>query len=470
MYYRFTLVLLFPFWLCSQVPTIEWEISLGGSLEEEVFAVQQTADNGFIVAGSTFSSDGDITINQGNWDYWIVKLSPLGSIEWQKTYGGSDQDRAYDVKQTLDGGFIVVGDSRSNDGDVSVNNGNHDFWILKLDQFGSIIWEKSFGQINQDNARSVQQTSDGGFIIAGHKWDLNIQQLDLWIIKLNNSGILQWQQSFGGFEMDRSPNIIETSDGGYFVNATSDSDDQNVSGSNGQDDYYVLKLNSFGAVEWQNCYGGSGNERNNNPTTPIQTIDGGYIIGGYSGSSDGDVTENKGYFDAWILKLSSAGNIEWQKSVGSIGDDSYASIIENGNNLLMAGSSALVDGDVTHNNGGFDYWLTCFSNSGTLLWDYSYGGSGRDIATEMQATSDGGSVIVGTTESNDIDVSANHGDVDIWVVKLSPTTDITELNEESLEVIKIYDSFGRELKENLPVIYFQMYSDGTVKKVFRIAE
>ncbi|MHA1651797.1 MAG: hypothetical protein ACTSYB_16515, partial [Candidatus Helarchaeota archaeon] len=188
----------YDFWVVklSSTGVIEWQKCLGGSNNDWVYSVQQTADGGYIVAGFTVSNDGDVSGNHDGedfCDFWVVKLSSTGVIEWQKCLGGSNYERAYSVQQTADGGFIVAGETKSNDGDVSGNHGGYDFWVVKLSSTGVIEWQKCLGGINDEGAYSVQQTADGGYIVAGYT-DSNdgdvsgkhgVCACDFWVVKLS---------------------------------------------------------------------------------------------------------------------------------------------------------------------------------------------------------------------------------------------------------------------------------------------
>ncbi len=199
--------------------------------------------------GGTFSNDGDVSGNHGIVDSWIVKLNSSGDIIWQKCFGGTDDDVAFSIQQTSDGGFIVAGYTSSNDGDVSGNHGGGDYWVVKLDSSGTIQWQKCLGGTDNDEAKSIQQTSDGGYIVAGETW----------------------------------------------------SNDGDVSGNHGNSDYWVVKLNSSGDIEWQKCLGGTVKDI---AKTIQQTSDGGFIVAGYTNSNDGDVSGIHGdYYDFWVVKL-----------------------------------------------------------------------------------------------------------------------------------------------------------------------
>ena len=293
--------------------TIVWKKKLGRKniLYEILYgakSVQQTSDGGYVVAGYTWSSyHGD--------NCWIIKFNYLGTIVWKKSLGGSDFDIATSIQQTTDGGYIVAGGSDSNDGDVTGNHGGSDYWIVKLNSSGTIEWQKSLGGSDDDLAYSIQQTTDGGYIVAGcaHSNDGDItghhgstRCTDYWIVKLSSSGTIEWQKSLGGNCDDIAEAIQQTSDGGYVVAgrlSSNDGDGTEHHGSNGTSDYWIVKLNSSGTIEWQKSLGGSGND---GPCLVWQTSDSGYIITGYSWSTDGDVIEHQGPASSgnyWIVKL-----------------------------------------------------------------------------------------------------------------------------------------------------------------------
>src|SRR5690606_5534575 len=255
----------------AQAPNIEWEKAFGGSSSELAHSIQRTTDGGYIFLGNSSSNDGDVSGNHGDDDYWLVKLNEAGNLEWQKSLGGSGRDYGRRVQQTLDGGYIVSGYTDSNDGDVWGNHGDDDFWIVKLGASGSIHWVRTAGGSGADSATDVYQTQDGGYMIAGN----------------------------------------------------SNSNDGDVSGNHGSTDFWIVKMNAAGTIEAQNSYGGSGVEY----AQDIQpTSDGGYIIAGMSDSNDGDVTGHQGEGDFWIVKISLTGNIIWQKTLGGSGEDFAHSI------------------------------------------------------------------------------------------------------------------------------------------------
>lgn len=350
-----------------------WQKSVGGYGDEYSGydkAIDQTSDGGFIIAGSSNSNDSYISGNHGASDYLIIKMDESGEIEWQKCLGGSGYDGANAIVQTSDGGYIVAGYSNSNDGDVSGNHSGYDYWIVKLDAFGNLVWQKSLGGYGEDIASSIDQTSDGGYIVAGHSWsnaggDItgNHGGTDYWIVKLSTDGNLIWQKSLGGSANDVCFSIEDADDGGFLMAGFSASNNNDVSGNHGGGDYWIVKLNMDGALVWEKTLGGSSQE---NAFSIKKSHDGiGYLVGGTAYSNDGDVSGNFSEPpNSWIIKIDLSGNLIWQKSFGGNLDDAVWSIEPlNDGGFVVGGYSNSNDGDVSGNHGGYDYWIANISES-----------------------------------------------------------------------------------------------------------
>lgn len=402
---------------------IYFDKQIGGTSTDKAYSIQQTNDNGYIVAGFTLSKDGDVTNNNGAWDYWVVKLNELGNIEWQKCLGGRGADIAKNIKQTSDGGYVVAGYSNSTNGDITENNGLSDFWIVKLDANGNIDWQKCYGGSDSDTAECVQQTNDDGYIIAGYTYSddgyvTNSRGwLDAWIIKLDKNGNLVWEKCIGGTGKDYAYSIKQTIDDGFIVAGYTNSNDGDVTGNNGNDDYWIVKLDSFGNIEWQKCYGGTYSERAYSIET---TYDGGYIVAGKAGSNDGDVSGNHYWGDYWIVKLDSLGNIEWQKCLGGSYKDYAESAQQTSDGgYIVAGYTLSNDGDVTENNGGWDGWIVKLDNTGEIKWQKSIGDKYDNQFYSIKETTDRGFIIAGYSnigKSGPIFTEPSN----YWIVKLSP--------------------------------------------------
>jgi gliding motility-associated-like protein len=383
------------------------------------------------LAGHTFSNDGDVSQNNGGMDVWVVKLDYFGNLAWKNTYGGSADDDAYDIQQTGDGGYIVVGRTQSNDGDVSVNKGYDDVWIFKLDALGNIIWEKTYGGGLYDAAYAVQQLSGGGYIVTGgtdsSNGDIgnNAGNRDVWVLKLNNNGNLVWENTYGGSLVDGASNIQETPGGNYIVAGGSWSFDGDVPQNQGNFDVWVFELSPLGNILWSKTYGGSGRDgveyglhfgKGNDAL--VQMSGGGYIVAGRTYSTDGDVISNQGNpgYDnqVWLIKLNSNGNLIWEQTYGGTDEDGATAIQQtlDGNYIIAAQTGPL------GSNAAADYLLFKIDSTGNMLWQQTYGGSAQDAVSSMFQVSGCEYIMAGHSNSNDGDVSQNNGQEDFWVVKV----------------------------------------------------
>ncbi|HYV91100.1 MAG TPA: MopE-related protein [Chitinophagales bacterium] len=405
------------------VPNIEWQISLGGDTTDQAGSVTPTSDGGYVVAGYTSSNNGDVSGNHGQQDYWLVKLAADGSFIWQEPLGGSHEDIAHAIIQTSDDGFAIAGSTRSNDGNVTGNSGIHDFWVAKLDANGGLIWQNALGGTANDFAYAISQTTDGGYIVAGsttsNDGDVtgNHGLNDYWVVKLDVDGNLEWQKTLGGTHNDEAYSVKQSADGGYIVAGYTASSDGDVTGNQGVTDYWIVKLDGTGNLSWQKNFGGP----NNDVANYVQvTSDGGYIVAGSSSSNSGDVTFNHGFSDYWIVKLDSAGTLIWQKALGG-GNIDYGNAIEQTSDggYIAIGNTVSNDGNITGWHGGIDSWVTKQDANGNLEWEKAMGGTSNDGGYSVKQTPDNNYITAGYSTSNDGDVTGNHGFEDFWVVRLS---------------------------------------------------
>ncbi|WDF64300.1 T9SS type A sorting domain-containing protein [Flavobacterium sp. KACC 22763] len=435
----YTLFLLFTFSLYSQ-PTIQWQKSIGGTKNDFGRKIIKTSDGGYISAGYTMSNDKDIINNHGNTDIIVIKLSSTGTIQWQKTYGGSNSDTASAIQQTLDGGYIIAGTTSSNDGDVTGYKGGYsDYWIIKISNDGTIEWQKCFGGTNTDSGSDVQQTADGGYIVCGsassNDGDVsgnhmgNGASTDYWVVKLTNTGSIMWQKCYGSNYEEILHSIKLTSDGGFILNGETSGNGGDVTGFKGEVDYWVVKINSSGVLEWQKALGGS---KSDYGVDIIQNSKGNYIAVGYIASTDRDVTNSYDNGDAWIVELSSTGNIIWQKSIGGTGSDYLYSVNQTTDGgYILAGDTSSNDFDATGHHGtsfNFDFWIVKLSNNGNVEWSKSLGGSATDTASMVNETSSGNYIAAGYSYSSDGDLTINNGESDIWIVNLGNNLSIPNRN------------------------------------------
>lgn len=411
-------------------PEIEFVKSFGGSKNESAKAVVKTQDNGYAVFGYTQSNDGDITNKSGGlFDYWLLKFDAANNLQWQKTYGGSDDDRGTDIVHTKDGGFAIFGFSQSNDGNATENAGASDFWILKLDASGAISWQKSYGFSGADDGISIIETNDNGYLITGvldvtASGGLGNSKTvatkhaggDYWAIKLNATGKKQWSKFYGGSFTDTPYDVIQTSDNGYILVGSSDSDDVDISNNKGSYDFWVIKISETGTLLWEKSFGGSEIDEARSITN---SNDGNYIIVGDTRSNDLDVSENNGAADLWVIKISPSGNLIWEKTFGGNSFDVARSVSKTQDNgYLISGSSRSSDGDVSKNNGQNDAWVLKIDANASLEWQKTIGGTDIDFAFDAIELNDKSVIVVGETNSSDIDIPENKGFTDVLIFKM----------------------------------------------------
>jgi PKD repeat protein len=387
----------YDFWVVkiNSAGSLEWQKCLGGTKVDVGMSVNQTADGGYLISGYPYSNDGDVVGNHGYDDAWVVKLNGTGMIEWTNSLGGSWYDWAMSGIQTSEEGYLIGGGTGSFDGNVTGNHGSYDAWVIKLNRTGSLTWQKCLGGSSFDEAYSVIQTTDGGYFVGGdsNSTDGNVTgnhgSYDAWVVKLNNAGTIDWQKSLGGTGDEGAYSVIQTIDGGYLLGGYSNSKDGDVTGNHGSYDAWIVKLTNTGSLEWQKSLGGTGND---GISSLIQTADGGYLIGGYSNSTDGDITGNHGDYDAWMVKLNTTGSLIWQKSLGGTGNDGAESVIQIADGRYqMAGYTKSTDGDVIGKHGSYDIWTVEVSaqhqvNATADPWTITYPGGIQSYIEGTNAT------------------------------------------------------------------------------------
>lgn len=390
-------------WKMNEKGDLDWQKSIGGSGFDLLQSIKNTKDGGFILAGTSSSGTGFQKKEncKGITDFWVIKLDASGAEQWQRTIGGSGQDELLCAFQTRDGGYMLGGSSSSNppvlldnkpDGKSVVttkadlfnksekSRGNMDYWIVKLDKQGNIEWQKTYGGQYADVLRSMEQTTDNGYILAGYsnspisgdKTESNKGVGDYWIIKINDTGEIQWQSTYGA-EGDDQPYVIhQTSDEGYIVGGNSNSKNAltTVGGIVGNGtDYWVLKLDKDGGVLWSKTYDFG---KVDILTSLVENKDGTYLIGGYAqsenkrpregivGKAMGVVNKEKdGINDYIALKIDSKGEEIWSKTVGSSGEDILRKLVEtrDGGYLMAGTSNSGASKDKNGSIGGNDFWV-----------------------------------------------------------------------------------------------------------------
>ena len=440
-YIKLYFFIVFTFLLCcesddsistNQIVSIHEISTLGGTKNESGQSVVATSDGGFAVLGYSQSMDGDL-LNKSNisYDFWLIKYNFNGEQEWQKVYGGSSDDRGYDIILSNDNNMVIFGSSKSADGDVSSNAGSNDFWIAKISNSGAIIWEKSLGYNGSDNGYSVIQTIDNGYLLLGvldvtasdGEGNNRISSYrhaggDYWAVKLDANGILEWSRYFGGNFTDTSYAACQTQGGDYIIIGSSDSNDIDISNNKGTYDFWIIKISSEGNLIWEKSYGGSEIDEALDITP---TTDGNFIVCGNTRSNNIDVSSNNGAADIWILKITPNGEILWEKTYGGNSFEAAKSVHQTTDNgFVIAGNSRSDNNDLTKNNGQNDGWIFKINQDGILQWQTSIGGSNIDLLMDSTQLQDGSIVAVGNTSSSDLDISENKGFTDLLLIRLNP--------------------------------------------------
>lgn len=404
----------------AQSPGITWQKSLGGSAADEAKCVQPTPDGGYIVGGTSSSNDGDVTGNHGGKDCWVVKLDAAGSIEWQKTYGGTGDETFGSIRKTADGGYIMGATTTSNNGDVSGSHGYGEAWVVKLNSAGTIQWQKCFGSSGGDFLEYVEETFDGGYICMGkcgiNDGDLAGQLPELgggWIFKLDSLRTIQWQKAnFDGGDIAGGVvyySITQTTDTGFVYCGFS----RGISGS-----VFIYKMNNSGfgmggdiwSPELSGFYEVAG------PRSLTPTADGGCVT---VYKNDGPLGPNDLFLAPVIRKYNSAMVPEWTRKLNTFGDAVNITKTTDGGYLLTGkNNGATGSGDMPGAQGGYDYWLAKLNSTGGLQWQRMLGSTHNDLPWWSESATDSSYIVVGRTDTTSGDVTGNHGGNDFWVVKL----------------------------------------------------
>ena len=435
----FFIILFFSFFsLFAQNYQLEWQQCFGGS--EEDLARNIIAYNGiYYIVGGTSSSDGDVSFNNGTTDAWIIKIDTIGNILWEKTYGGSHGEWFTRMIPTSNNMFYLIGSTASSDGDISFDPypDSRDIWVVKIDSSGNILWDKVIGGGMIDAIESATITNDGGVAIFG--WtgsqngdvSVNYGLYDMWLAKLNSNGEIEWNKSFGTDDFDYGRTIIQTSDSGFLVGGTStigNGGNLTCEPFNYNAEAILLKLDSFGNIEWQQCYGGSSHDGFMN----FVELNDGYLLLGYGESQDGNLTGSgwHGESDIWVIRVDNGGDIIWQKCYGGSRFEFSKNIfVTNDGAIYIFGNTESNNGDVSGNHTlsefDADIWMLKLNNEGELLYQQCFGGVGNEtIEFGVVEKSDNDFVLAAQTDYGpSFDVSCTpHGgntvDNDYWVFEI----------------------------------------------------
>jgi len=372
---------------------INWQNCFGGSDGDYAHGIVKNADGGYMILGFTHSTDGDISFNHGYNDVWLVKTDNTGNMLWERTYGGSMGEAGYGILKKNDNAYYILAATNSTDGDISYNPypNSVSYWIIKIDSVGEIIWERIYGgDTGPDYVQTGIVTNDGGLVAFGFtgSWDGDVSEFfgfyDWWMLKLDSLGNKEWDRSFGATNADYGMAIIQTLDGGYLLGGSARVlETGNILCDNHYEDLdaVLIKLDTDGNTEWQQCFGGSESEQ---ISGLYEAIDG-YVFVANTSSNDGDVSGLHGLpgldYDIWLVGVDFFGNLIWQKCLGGTGGEFAKNIFptEKGGYQII-GSTESNDGDVSGNHSiGEDIWIIEVDSAGNLLKQQCIGGAGGEI-------------------------------------------------------------------------------------------
>lgn len=435
------LIILIPFFV-SQISAQQiWMKTYGGDQLDQALSTQQTNDGGYIVVGGTNS------FGHGLEDIWLIKLDKLGDTLWTKTFGGSNDDKAYYVQQTMDHGYIFTGYTKSY-GYPGMN-----VILAKTDSSGNSLWVKILGDVNRNWALSVQQTVDLGYIVVGFTQINSTNQSVIWLIKTNSDGVSIWTKSYSVGDMNWAGSVRQTDDEGYILAGFTE--------TNNSRDALLIKTDLLGDTLWTKTYGGPFYDWIRDLH---QTSDGGYLL---TGVTQSDSTNGQ---DVWLLKTDLNGEVIFSKTFGgSLDDWAYSCAVQDKNQGYV-----ITGGTYSFGNGDADAWLIKTNLLGDTIWTKTYGGVNHDFASSISKTQDNGFIIAGGTSS------FGAGDSDVWVLKTDstgntqlPPNDVSEsgnvpddyflsqnfpnpfnsstqfnyqLSEPGFVILKIFDPLGKEIE------------------------
>lgn len=370
----------------------------GGQISETAYSVIQTLDGGYALGGYTAS------LGAGQNDFWIVKVKAEIDLEhqmnlggtallsgWSRTYGGTSTDVALRMIQTGDGGYALAGFTRS------YGEGQEDFWLVKTSWAGDVLWSRTYGGSNYEDANSLIQTSDEGYALAGFTYSYGVGDRDFWLVKADANGNAQWNRTYGASGTDWAYSVIQTGDEGYALAGYTQSFGP------GLQNFWLVKTDAAGNMQWNKTYGGTNSDI---AYGVLQTEDGGYILAGQTSSY------GAGLADFYLVKTDASGNLQWNRTYGEVGTDVAYSLT-----LGVDGGYALA-GYTNSFGSGYNFWLIKTDASGNMQWNKLFGGAGADYAWSMIQTSEGGYALAGRTNSY------GAGDYDFWLIKTDWTGNV----------------------------------------------
>jgi hypothetical protein len=402
----------------AQDNKITWQENIGGSQMDIANDIVEGNNHSFYTVGYSYSNDGNFQNNLGWEDAKIIKTNKSGLIEWERSFGGSDADVFTSI--TSQGDFVIAaGWSASEDAGIT-NRGSEDALIVKYDASGNLVWIKSYGGSSSDRINQIITLQDGNYLLAGYTYSnnnditVNRGMVDFWMLKLDQNGNIMWSRTYGGSDDDFASALAEDSNGDIIIVGNSTSIDFDVAGNYGEWDAWIIKTNAIGEILWQNVYGDVGNDE----IAAVNILDKDEIV--LVGNTFSNNSNALGKSDGWVLHLDMQGSkLKETRLGGEENDYIYSVDINSDGDLLLSGQTHSNSGDLFDNQGNGDGWLVAINISGYVLWQETLGGNSSDDIQNAIYTSSGSIAIAGSSKSNNGDVIDNNGSWDFWLVEIN---------------------------------------------------
>jgi len=396
----------------SSSVTINWQNSFGGKDFDDISSIIKTSDGGYMAVGSSLSSD---------WDYWVLKFDADFNLLWERKFGGTNADFGKCIVETESNNYVIAGYSNSTDGNITLNKGGYDIWIIKISSEGVLVWQKNYGGTGSETIteESILTTNLGGYVFSAtttsDDYDVIGQKggADIWLVNINDTSEIVWAKTYGGADDDFSNRIKYTPDGSYMLSNIVQSVGGDILYNYDKKDIWLARINSSGDIMWQKTIGGTGTESQCDIT---MTSDGGIIVMTQTSSKDGEVQKNYGNKDIWFSKIDATGNIVWNTIFGGSLDENSGEIIQLSDGGYLASiSSNSIDYFLGFNYGKKDICLIKLSETGTIEWTKIFGGTDDEYSNSLLELSSNSILVTANSKSEDFDITKHIGGFDFWL-------------------------------------------------------
>lgn len=447
-YYFLVLSIFLPsILLAQQSPSIIWQQQYGGTGDDRINdLLNLSANEGYLAAGFTTSSDGDITGNNGGQDAWVLRMDAEGNLLWETAVGGEETDVFNAIEVTEDGSFLLLGTSFSMESSLGMAKGDSDIWLVKISGEGAIVWSKLFGGSGKDVGIDLAAMGEGQYAIGGFTFsedgdfvgNPNRGDRDAFVLVVNEMGDLIWSKTYGGSEEEVFNAVkFETESKRIIAAGFTRSEDGDINDNKGFSDFWCVQIAAeTGDLLQETTYGGSSSDK---AITAVLLENDEMAILGETLSSNGQVTDNQGQGDLWLIKTGMDGSLIWQKTLGTTAIETAYNLLESSDGELVVLGTTFSIGQSSTLSDVLLYKVA--TNDGSIIWEFEVSGSGDDVGNGLALASMGGVCLAGHTDSTDGDIGGGgkkHGSHKAWVLRVDDgSTAIEGWAKEEL-TLKVY--------------------------------